>query len=161
MASAHNKLLPSPVVKFRTSCRRWSLSIYRENLKVASSLNKLDWLPPIRKTLWLSATNDWHCWQLYITNHRHVISWLIMSSCNRSFLIVRNHLRQVIEWYYAARGQYSSEYFAYLYSFVCLLPYGLYNIGVLVYFAATGSSLEGGTQLNKTYLSLFFLWGYT
>ena len=146
MASAHNKLLPSPVVKFRTSCRRWSLSIYRENLKVASRLNKLHWLLPIRKSLWLSVTNDWHCWQLYITNHRHVISWLIMSSCNRSFHIVRNHLRQGTEWYYAARGQYSSEYFAYLYSLFCLLPYGLYTIGVLTRFAAPGSSLGWGSH---------------
>ena len=70
-----------------------------------------------------------------------------------------NHLCQDTEWYSAARGHYSSGYFAYLYSSVCLLTYGLYNIGVLMYFAATGSSLEGGSQLNKTYLPLYpILW---
>ena len=69
VASGHNKLWPPSAVKYRTSLRRWSLNLWRENLIVAFSHNKLHWPPPIRKSLWLLTTNDWRS---YYMNHRHV-----------------------------------------------------------------------------------------
>ena len=41
---------------------------------------------------------------------------------HRSVHILRNYLCQITECYYAARGHYSSEYFAYLHSLLCLFP---------------------------------------